>query len=232
MRPPRFLAVPFELGRPFGAPNQPEFQTLVLRSALQLLERQDGPPVLETFPEDAPDVEEESENAWSCPVSFVPDKEIRTGRTGLVLAEIEQLKPWHEVYVQARGRAAHKVSGLDLPQIFKLFDELADGNPAPETGSETPLPELIRLSIDDVRTWYGEAAQGQPGKGSFQKINKWFWTETAAAHLIAAAAVALENHTDPFIRVVAERAMVQRQFKDHLFAGLEMIKKGEQKDTK
>ncbi len=229
MRPPRFLAVPFELGRPFGAPNQPEFQTQVLRSALQLLERQDGPPVLETFPEDAPDVEEESENAWSCPVSFVPDKEIRTGRLGLVLAEIEQLKPWHEVYVQARGRAAHKVSGLDLPQIFKLFDELADGNPAPETSSETPLPELIRLSIDDVRTWYGEAAQGQPGKGSFQKINKWFWTETAAAHLIAAAAVALENHTDPFIRAIAKRAMVQRQFKDHLIAGLEMIKKGEQK---
>lgn len=224
MRPPRFLAVPFELGRPFGAPNQPEFQTRVLRSALQLLERQDGPPILEIFPEDAPDVEEESENAWSCPVSFVPEKETHTERAGLVFAEMEQLKPWHEVYAQKRGRAAHKVSGLDLPQIFKLLDELADGNPAPETGSEIPLPELIRLSIDDVRTWYGEAAQGQPGKGSFRKINEWFWTETAAAHLIVAAAVALENHPDSFIRVIAARAMVQRQFKDHLVAGLEKIR--------
>ncbi|MBW2621629.1 MAG: hypothetical protein JRD68_01865, partial [Deltaproteobacteria bacterium] len=161
MKPPRFLAVPFELGRPFGAPNQPEFQTHVLRSALSLLERQDGPPILETFPEDAPDVEEESETAWSCPVSFVPDEEVQTGRLGLVLTEMEQLKPWHEVFVQTRGRAAHKVSGLVLPQIFKLFDELADGNPAPETGSEITLPELIRPSIDAVRTWYGEAALGQ-----------------------------------------------------------------------
>ena len=29
MRPPRFLWVPFELGRPFGAPNDPAFQTKV-----------------------------------------------------------------------------------------------------------------------------------------------------------------------------------------------------------
>jgi hypothetical protein len=123
------------------------------------------------------------------------------------------------------------VSGLDLPQIVNFFDELADGNPAPHTGSETPLPELIRLSLDDLRTWYGEAAQGQPGKGSFQKINKWFWTETAAARLIAASVIALESHTDPFARAIAGRAMVQRQYKEHLFAGLKTTKKGEQHDS-
>jgi len=227
MRPPRFLAVPFELGRPFGAPNQPEFQTRVLRAALQLLERQDAPPVLERFLEDAPEVEEDTETAWSCPVNFAPVQGAGPARLNTVLSEIEQLKPWAEVYAQKQGRSAHFVSGLDLAQIVRFFDDLAGGNPAPETGSETPLPELIRLSLDDLRTWYGEAAQGQPGKGSFQKINEWFWTETAAAHLIAAAALALKNHTDPFIRAVSERAMVQRQYQQHLFAALGKNKKGE-----
>jgi hypothetical protein len=224
MKPPRFLAVPFDLGRPFGAPNQPEFQTLVLQSALLLLEREDGPPVLDIFTEDAPVDEEESDTAWSCPVSFVPNEGIQAGRIGLVLNEMKRLMPWHEVFVQTRGREANKVSGLDLPRIFKLLDELADGNPAPETGSETPLPELIRLSIDDIRTWYGEASLGQPGKGSFQEVNEWFWTETAVAHLIAAAAVALENHPDPIVRTVADRAMVQRQYKEHLFTALKKTK--------
>ncbi|MBW2410057.1 MAG: hypothetical protein JRF72_09695 [Deltaproteobacteria bacterium] len=226
MRPPRFLAVPFELGRPFGAPNQPEFQTKVLRAALQLLERQDAPPILETFLEDAPEVEEETETAWSCPVSFAPKQDGGSKRLNTVLSEIEQLKPWVDIYTQKQGRPAHFVSGLELDQIVRFFDELADENPSPQTGSETPLPELIRLSIDDLRTWYSQAAQGQPGKKSFQKINEWFWTETAAAYLIADAAVALENHDDPFVRAVVERAMVQRQYKDHLFAALKKAKEG------
>ena len=40
MAPPRSLWVPFELGRPFGAPNAPDFQRRVLRSALEQLARQ------------------------------------------------------------------------------------------------------------------------------------------------------------------------------------------------
>ena len=48
MKPPRALAVPFELGRPFGAPNEVEFQRKVLHNCLELLERESGP-VLEDF---------------------------------------------------------------------------------------------------------------------------------------------------------------------------------------
>ena len=54
MRLPRFLWVPFELGRPFGAPNESEFQRRVLLEALELLERSDGPVVLADFADDAP----------------------------------------------------------------------------------------------------------------------------------------------------------------------------------
>jgi len=53
MKLPRFLWVPFELGRPFGAPSEPDFQRRVLHEALLLLERSDGPVVLEDFPDDA-----------------------------------------------------------------------------------------------------------------------------------------------------------------------------------
>ena len=50
MKPPRALAVPFELGRPFGAPNEAELQRKVLYHCLELLERDSGP-VLEDFTE-------------------------------------------------------------------------------------------------------------------------------------------------------------------------------------
>ena len=43
IRPPRALWVPFMLGRPFGAPNAPDFQRKVLRALLALFERPAGP---------------------------------------------------------------------------------------------------------------------------------------------------------------------------------------------
>jgi hypothetical protein len=224
------LSVPFELGRPFGAPNQPEFQTKVLKAALQLLERWEAPPILEWFPEEAPETDEETEMVWACPVSFAPRQEAGSTRLQNVLSEIEQLKPWIEIHAQKQGHPSHFVSGLDLDQIVRFFDELSEGNPAPETSQETPLPELIRLCIDDLRTWYSDAAQGQPGKKSFQETNEWFWTKTAAAHLIAAASIALENHEDPLVRTVVDRAMIQRQYKEHLFANLNITAKKEQDD--
>ena len=49
IRPPRALWVPFELGRPFGPPNHPEFQTDVLRTVLDLFKKEAGP-VLEDYP--------------------------------------------------------------------------------------------------------------------------------------------------------------------------------------
>lgn len=224
MQPPRALWVPFELGRPFGAPNDPEFQTRVLRATLKLLERRDGPTVLEDFSEEAPVIEMDSETAWACPVSFAPNQEDQPERLQPVLAEIEQLKPWHEVYVGSRGRAAPSVSGLDLPQVIRLLGELADGNHEPETESDLELRETIRLGCDDLRTWYSESAQGQPGRGTHKQIEDWFWTETAVAHLITAAANELKQHSDPFIRALAERAMVPRIYQEHLFSALQIGK--------
>ena len=49
-KPPRALWVPFELGRPFGPPSDADFQQRVILAALGLLERTDGPVLIEDFP--------------------------------------------------------------------------------------------------------------------------------------------------------------------------------------
>jgi hypothetical protein len=48
IRPPRALFVPFPLGYPLGAPNDPALQRRVIAAALALLERNDVP-ILEEF---------------------------------------------------------------------------------------------------------------------------------------------------------------------------------------
>ena len=53
-RPPRALWTAAPLGRPVGEPDDPGFQLRVLRHALSLLERTDGPVILDDFPDDPP----------------------------------------------------------------------------------------------------------------------------------------------------------------------------------
>src|SRR6185369_836232 len=65
-RPPRALWVPFELGRPFGPPNDPAFQRRVILSALGLLEAGTGPVLLADFPDDDP--REAPDDSWRPPL--------------------------------------------------------------------------------------------------------------------------------------------------------------------
>ena len=53
-RPPRALWTTSQLGRPLGEPGDAPFQRRVLLAALGLLERTDGPVILEDFNEDPP----------------------------------------------------------------------------------------------------------------------------------------------------------------------------------
>ena len=53
-KPPRALWVPFELGRPFGPPNDPALQKRVLLDALNMLVEGGGPVRIIDFPDDDP----------------------------------------------------------------------------------------------------------------------------------------------------------------------------------
>ena len=214
MQLPRFLWVPFELGRPFGAPNEPDFQRRVLRSTLELFEHADAPVVLEDFPDDAPEVTpaEGEEASWACPIAFHPPAEEQPELVEATLQEMDRLAPWHQLYVERRGSAAPGASGLERDQVAKLLGELAAGSEAPDAPTEHPLHEWIRLGCEDLRTWYLEAAQGQPGRGSPGELRDWFWKDTAAARLIAAAASNLVEHSHPIVRMLGGRALVPREY--------------------
>ena len=219
MELPRFLWVPFELGRPFGAPHEPDFQRRVLRAALGLLERRDGPVVVEDFPDDAPAGDDDG-NGWSCPVSFggVADG---AGLVGEVLAELRRLAPWQEIYAARRGRSAPPASGLSHEQIVRGLGELAGGAREPSVATNLPLPEWVRLGCDDLRTWYMEAAQGRPGRASSLELQDWFWRETALARLIGNAGVRLAGSEHRALSMFGRRAMVPRVYMDELMPGVE-----------
>lgn len=224
MQLPRFLWVPFELGRPFGAPGEPDFQRRVLRSALSLLERDDGPVILEDFPDDAPEAEETAgDQGWACPVSFHPPT---LGKADLVeetLAEIERLSPWHEILVVRRGPGPPFASGLTPAQIVRGLGVLSRGERVTAVPTELPLQQWVRLGCDDLRNWYLEAAQGRPGRPKSSELRDWFWRDTALAKLIAGAAEHIARSGSGGDRAFARRAMVPRAYMRELMPDVEPL---------
>jgi hypothetical protein len=211
IRPPRALWVPFELGRPFGAPNEPAFQTKVLRALLALFERTDGPVILEDFDEDAPAAAAADEEGWSCPVSFPqPEDDAPEGLLGQVRAEIEQLAPWYNLAVETRGRTAVGVSGLAITEAAEFLSGFLGGAP------ESPIPrasraEALRLVCEDIKAWYFEAATARPGAGADSvTLANWFWGETAAGRLLVAIYPLCADCEDAEVRMLAESQIVPR----------------------
>ena len=185
IRPPRALWVPFELGRPFGPPDDPAFQRRVLIAALALLDRERGP-VLEDFPEDVPASTGEL-SGWACPISFDRPQVALSGTAAIEQAlndEIAQLAPWYDLALERRKRTTVGASGLELSAIAKLYAAMLVG-PLPERPiADVPLPTVMHLSAEDLKAYYLEAASAQPGEASAQQLGDWFWQQTHAGDVL------------------------------------------------
>ncbi len=183
--PSRSLWVPFELGRPLGAPNEPEFQTDVLRALLGLFERESGP-LTEDYPHESP-VTAESDQAWACALPLPPLPEASTPAEALkqsLLQEVGSLAPWYEESMRRMQRSTFGLSGLtadDMPIIVTYLANMAAGEPSdPPNGLSHPLPGAIRYMAEDVKAYYMEAAAEQPGGAppGGGRMWTWFYHET------------------------------------------------------
>ncbi len=207
IRPPRALWVPFMLGRPLGAPNQPDFQRRVLRHLLSLFER--GAPVLEDFPEDAPGGSGEAAG-FVCPVSFAASKPGQGGLAGAMLDEIAELGPWYELARRRRGRTTVGVFGAGVEAAARhVVSYLKDAPEAPPD-SAWSAGMAVKRACDDLKAYYYEAVAAQPGNLDAKAIETWFWTETAAAQTLLAIRDICLKSDDESLRPLGKLSLIPR----------------------
>lgn len=210
IRPPRALWVPFELGRPFGAPDEPAFQTKVLRAVLALFERADGPVILEDFDEDPPGGHSYDQSGWSCPVNFPkPKADSETELARAIFDEIGQLEPWYNLALEERGRTTYGVAKLEIEDAVRFLAGFLDGTPG-NPRDDITLGETLRFVCEDIKMWYFEAATAKPGATNSRAVADWFWGETAAGKLFLAAYPKCLDHVDKGVRHVADSLFVPR----------------------
>jgi hypothetical protein len=205
-KPPRALWVPFELGRPFGPPSNPIFQRRVILAALQLLERENGPVLLENFPDDDPRGQPDPE--WRPPQLRAATPQSPEAIPALLEDEILLLQSAHERWIAAHRRTTVGLSGLVIRDSGRYVARWLRGNspPSPREGFSGPL--MLRFAIDDLKAFYLEAAAAGGAQPSSRQLGDWFWNDTAAGAAVHALRVAHLMSEDERLKLLAANFLV------------------------
>ena len=191
IRPPRALWVTFELGRPFGIPDDAAFQRRVMQGALGLIERTDGP-LIADYPEHV--AEEADFTGWACPINLAP------GAGDTLAAEIDRLAAWYDRAIAAQGRTTVGVSGLVMPAAGKLV--------AAALQDSLPPAQPLKQAIDDLKAYYLEAASAFPDPGSSRTRKAWLWDETILARSLIALQPKLAASADAQHKILGNLTMI------------------------
>ena len=175
MRPPRALWVPFELGRPFGAPGNADLQRRVLQASLTLLDKKVTAPLLEDFNEATlADGGADGDDNWRFPGT--PDNRS-------VLAEAASIVPIWQIARERLGKTTLGISGLTPEAAVEFIDRFHSADPMPNPKGMAPVSRA-RFSIDDIKAFYFEAALAEGGHPSTQQLYEWFWSGTLTGALL------------------------------------------------
>jgi len=195
MQPPRALWVTFPLGRPLGKPGDAAFQLDVIRAALDLLNRSEGP-VLADYPHDAPTAE--AADAPACPVSFARDGDDDGTWNARLGREIHALRPWYELSRRRRGRTLVGLSDRSPEEnVETLADHLDRGAlPADVT--------WLKRAVEDIKAYYIEAMTAQPGSYDGARLQTQIWQETCLGAAIIELYHRFRNCEDDRLKLVVQ----------------------------
>ena len=207
IRPPRALWVPFELGRPLGAPENPELQRRVLLAALEILDAPEGPLIV-NFPEEILEEavgHDKDLDGWSCPVSFMHQTRQETDLEKLRSSfkrEIAELRPWYDLNLEKRDRTA--VVEFSPDAASELLGAFGTGEQPVIPKADLSLATALRLAAQDLKAFYFEAATARPGSAlpSSEAFNEWFWQESAAGRILKAVKERCLKEEDTSLRLI------------------------------
>jgi hypothetical protein len=191
-RPPRGLWTSAQLGRPVGEPEDKAFQRRVVLAALRLLERTDGPVILEDFADDPSGLKDTPD--WKAPalprVIVIPATSDTSAAS--FAAELAMMMP---LWRQAQARFGRTTVGLSFqtPEDWPAFaSRFLAGELPCVMGHDTPALALRFLCAAP----------------SSLQVDAWFWRQTAAGQLlIALRDVALSSENNA-LRTVGGRFFV------------------------
>ena len=201
-KPPRALWVPFELGRPFGPPRDRVFQKRVLMTALRLLERANGPVLIEDFLEDDPRASPDP--SWPAPVVPRPSEPLAEA----LVSEMPLLQSAHDAWVAQHARTTVGLAGLPIADCVGYVADWLRGKAPASSRDGYSAPLLLRFAVDDIKAWWLEAAAAGDARPASRQLGDWFWNESAAGAAIYALQAVLQQSDDDRLKLIVANFMV------------------------
>ena len=192
MRPPRALWVPFELGRPFGVPDEAGLQTRVLCAALALLDQPGPGPILEDFTEEASYLPGEKD--WKYPGDL---------DTSDVLAEVASVHPFWEQARDRHGRSSFGISGLSAKAAIEFIARYHCAEPMPNPKGMARVTRA-KYAVVDITAYYLESATAVAGHPSSHQLGEWFWEHTLASAMIREFQEIARSSDDSNLNLIAD----------------------------
>jgi hypothetical protein len=203
---PRALWVPFELGRPIGAPKDAAFQRRVITAALRLVETATAPGTIEDFPDDDPTGVDLP--GWQPPFALSAGSPDDGPREDALRQEIEAIAPYHERFVAANRRTTVGLSGLAIEDCIQFVARFLSGMPLPDVPLQPSPVQVLRWVVDDVKAYYFEAMSANGLNPSSRQMQAWFWDRTRAAQAIIALRKQLLASDDKRAQAIGRMNMV------------------------
>jgi hypothetical protein len=208
IKPPRALWLDFPIGRPLGKPNDPAYQTRVIRAAFKLFDKPTGP-VLEDFSDTIP--VKNGRMGYALPPEFVISTNDICDVDGLVAevqAEIKGLRSAYEAAVAARGRTTLGASELAIEAYAPYIAEFVRGDkPRSPRKGMTPIP-LLKLVVEDLTAYYTETRTHRDGIDDFELLGKWFWEESKAGQLVMWLEARSLESEDKVLRQIVDLSLI------------------------
>jgi hypothetical protein len=210
IKPPRALWVPFQLGHPLGAPDNPQFQRKVLDAVFDLFKAKAGP-LLKDFAEDEPENNEVT--VLACPVRYNqgPNENVSGDpQQQAFRREVTAMRPWYDMAVNKRQRTTVGVSKIKLEEIPDFIYTFAKGEIPDNPRKEFTPAYMLKLAVEDLKSYYIEAVTAQPGQAnvSAQLLQDWFWDETEAGKVLLSVKKACETSQDRMMNMIAAHFIV------------------------
>lgn len=203
IRPPRALWVPYDFGRPLGAPGNPAAQRRVMREALGLLERTDVPVLVDSVDDQAVAEAQEEDSLAELSCTLPSRTEIRDLKE-TARREMAGLRPLYEEVAARAGGLPVGLLGLPTEAVAEFVLSFLDPVPAENPRPDLPLPSVLKLAVEDLVAFYNVAASTRTDMAaSAQRVSRWFWHETAMGKAIQSVRNRLLASEDPVLKAVA-----------------------------
>ena len=147
----------------------------------------------------------------ACPVRLPrPPRTMPAELLDHVLAEIDELAPWHELYEQSHSQAAASISGQSAKDVARMLDDIRRVG-HPQIDDDAQWGKALRFAAEDLRSYFSSAALMRPGgAASPREIADWYWGETSAGALVLALLPICLVSENTGLRLVAETQLVPR----------------------